>query len=247
MNYLSFSIIKNFGFRNSLIISFTITYLLIFSSFPSWANHQDFYNTPSPPEFLSSPSSAKTGFFHILDDRFSSEIKNKFSDPSTGYHYVFWKPDFKHHNNKTLQYAFNQDLKSTTQSALQAALSETINEIRWVLMLRDYMDQLTSIQVHISKDFSFQWLSQNQTSLIGSLEENSLFVGNLFLADFPFLGIKLHTSNQFFETRLDYIPLNQIPFSVKMERIFFQNSKIGLNYSWSPLENNLYTTLRFNF
>ena len=247
MDHLSFSNIKNFGFRNSLTISFTIAYLLIFSSYPSWANHPDFYSTPSPPEFLSSPSNPKVGFFNILDDRFSSEIKNKFSDHSTGYHFDVWGPYFKHTNNKRLQNEYNQDLKYTTQSALQAAFSKTINEIRWVLMVKDYVDRLTSTQVRISKDFSFQGLSRNQNSLNGSLEENSLFVGNFSLADFPSLGIKLHTSNQLFETSLNYIPLNQFPFSVKMERIFIYNSNIGLNFNWSNQENNLYTTLLFNF
>ena len=247
MDHLSFSKIQKFGFRNSLTISFTITYLLIFSSYPSWANHPDFYSTPSPPELSSSPSSPKIGFFNILDDRFSSEIKNKFSDHSTGYYYPFWEPDFKHNNNKTLQYEFDQNLKSTTQSALLAAFSKTITEIRWVLMLKDYVDQLTSTQVRISKDFSFQRLSLNQNSLNGSLEENSFFVGNFSLAKFPSLGIKLHTSNQLFETSLNYIPLNQFPFTVKMEHNLIYNSKIGFNFNWSNQENNLYTTLLFNF
>jgi len=247
MDRLSFSKIKNFGFRNSLTISFTIAYLLLFSSYPSWANHPDFYSTPSPPEFSFSPSSPKVGFFKTLDDRFSSEIKNKFSDHSTGYHFNFSEPDFKHNNNKTREYEYNQDLRSTTQSALQAAFLKTINEIRWVLMLKDYMDRITSTQIRISKDLSFQGFSQNQTSLDGSLEEDSFFVGNLSLAKFPSLGIKLHTSNQLFETSLNYIPLNQFPFTVKMEHNFIYNSKIGFNFNWSNQENNLYTTLLFNF
>ena len=247
MGITSFSQIQKFGFRNALPISFTIACLLIFSSHPSWANHPESYSTLSQAELLSSPTKAATSFFDILDNRFSSEIKNKFSDHITRYNFYFWEPISVHSNNKMLQYEATQDIKTTTQSALQTAFSKTINQIRWVLRLKDTMNQVTSTQVRIPKDFLFQGDTPKQNSLNGLSEENYFFIANLSLAEFPSLGIKLHTSNQHFETSLKYIPQNSIPFSVRMERTFTHNSKIGINYSWSNHQNNLYSTLLFNF
>jgi hypothetical protein len=183
-----------------------------------------------------------------MDHRLSGEILYFVSElPSNYYSNFTTDPSNRSPLSPVFSLERDRELNLSAQAAIQSTVIKTLNDLHWVAIAKGYLEGLTHARLTISNGISFQGPSLGK--LNQDLNPNSppLLVSDFSLTQFPTPGLAIRTAHQLFETRLNYIPLNEFPLTVRVERSFILKSKIGLNFRWSEEQNDILTTFQMPF
>jgi len=183
-----------------------------------------------------------------MDHRLSHEILTFVSESPSNYYFNYTTdPSNRSHLSPVFNIERDRDLNIRALAAIQSTAIKTLNELHWVALAKGYLEGLTHARLTISNGVSFQGPSLEK--LNQDLNPNSppFLVSDFSLIQHPSPGLGVRTTHQFFETRLNYLPLSEFPLMVSFERPFIHKSKIGLNYRWSDRQNDLFTTFLIHF